>query len=405
MPLIFRLTLSRDIPSGMAYFVALIMAAGMILHLYPVHFLAGQGAFFEGGDAATNVAGWLFFGKDNWHFPLLHSTLLNAPEGTSIAFTDSIPLIALLLKPFHSLLPEGFHYFGLWHALCYLLQACAAVFLMRSLSVRNLPAALVAAAFALTWPALLHRLGHTALMTHGLLLMALGFYFRGVNYVAWSTARTGTAFILLSCIALLIHPYLLAMSYPVFLAYLGKQFLSDSLSFKRMLAWVVCSLTLLLGLMYTGGYLVGSEAMATGFGIYSLNLTAPFCGGMLCIVTDATSGQYEGYNYLGAGTLVLLLIALTTSGRELIGAARKHLPLLLVLLGFTLYATSHRIYLGQDSLLDLPLPKALEAAAGVFRVSGRFFWLAGYCLLFAALTVLLRCRPAGSARTHPGNAR
>ena len=195
------------------------------------------------------------------------------------------------------------------------------------------------------------------------------------------------------------------MSYPVFLAYLGKQFLSDSLSFKRMLAWVVCSLTLLLGLMYTGGYLVGSEAMATGFGIYSLNLTAPFCGGMLCIVTDATSGQYEGYNYLGAGTLVLLLIALTTSGRELIGAARKHLPLLLVLLGFTLYATSHRIYLGQDSLLDLPLPKALEAAAGVFRVSGRFFWLAGYCLLFAALTVLLRCRPAGSARTHPGNAR
>lgn len=385
--------LSRNIPPGLAYTLALIMASGMVLHLYPMSFLAGYGAYFQGGDAATNVAGWLFFAKDDWHFPLLHSARLNAPEGTSIAFTDSIPLLALLLKPFHSLFPEGFHYFGLWHAFCYLLQACAAVFLIRSLNIRHLPGALVAAAFALIWPTLTHRVGHTALMSHGLLLIALGLYFRGLNSVAWSVGKTCAAFLALTCIALLIHPYLLAMTYPVFIAYLCTQYLSCKLPFKQALMWTIYSLTLLLMLMSAGGYLVGKEAAAAGFGIYSLNLTAPFCGGILCGFADATGGQDEGYNYLGAGILLLLLIALVTDGRAFLRAGRRHIPLLLILVGFVLYSTSNRIFFGQHTVLELPLPKALESALGVFRVSGRFFWLVGYSLLFATLAVLLR-RPS-----------
>ena len=390
MPLISRLMLSRDIPSGLAYLLALIMATGMTLHLYPIHFLAGHGAHFQGGDAATNVAGWLFFGAEDWHFPLLRSAHLNAPEGTSIAFTDSIPLLALLLKPFHSLLPEGFHYFGLWHAFSCLLQACAAVFLIRSLRVRHLAGILFAAAFALTWPALAQRFGHTALMTHGLLLMALGFYFRGLNNAAWSVGKACMAFIALTCTALLIHPYLLAMTYPVFIAYLSRQYLSCNLSFRQALTWVACSLMLLLTLMYAGGYLVGSGAAAGGFGVYSFNLIAPFCGGTLCNFADATGGQGEGYNYLGAGTLLLLLVALTINGRAFLSAGRRHLPLLLVLTGLVFYAASNRIFFGQHKVLEVPMPEALEGILGVFRASGRFFWLVGYSLLFAALAVLLR---------------
>lgn len=390
MPLTSPHPLSRNAASNIAYFSALIMAVGMILHLYPMSFLAGYGAYFQGGDAASNVAGWLFFREDDWHFPLLHSTRLNTPEGTSIAFTDSIPLLALLLKPLHSWLPEGFHYFGMWHAFCYLLQAGAAVFLLRSLNVRHLPGALLAAAFALTWPALTHRMGHTALMTHGVLLVALGLYFRGLNSATWSMKRTGTAFIALSCAALLIHPYLLAMVYPLFIAFLASQWLSCRLSIKQALLWAAYSLATLLVLMYAGGYLVGERAAAEGFGIYSINLTGPFCGGMLCEEANATGGQGEGYNYFGAGALLLILIALVTHGRGLLRAAPRHLPLLLVLIGFALYAVSNRIYFGQHALLEIPLPSSLESILGVFRVSGRFFWPVGYCLLFVSLAVLLR---------------
>lgn len=382
--------LSRNIPSGMAYLLALTIAVGMILHLYPLSFLAGHGGYFQGGDPATNVAGWWFFKNDNWHSPLLRSVLINAPEGTSIAFTDSIPLLALLLKPLHSLLPDKFHYFGLWHAFCYLLQACAAVFLIRSLNIRHLSGALFVVVFALTWPALTHRLSHTALMTHGLLLMALGFYFRGLNNDAWSVAKASTAFIALTCVALLIHPYLMAMIYPVFIAYLSQQRLRRTLSVRQGLFWIVFSLLLLLMIMYAGGYFVGKSAAAEGFGIYSLNLTAPFCGGMLCSFADATGGQYEGYNYLGAGALLLLSVALATRGGEFLRAGRRHLPLLLILVGFVLYAASNRIFFGQHAVLDVSLPEKLKGVLGVFRVSGRFFWLVGYSVLFATLVILLR---------------
>lgn len=379
----------RDMPGRVVYSTALLMAVALVLHLYPLSFLAGHGLYFEGGDAATHVAGWLFFEKDAWHFPLLKSIHLNAPEGASIAFTDSIPLLALLLKPISVVLPDGFHYFGLWHAFSYLLQACAAVFLIRSLNIRHLPGALLAAAFAITWPALVHRLGHTALMTQGLLLLALCVYFRGYRAV-WSVRRSGIGFIALTCVALLVHPYLLAMTYPVFIAYLCGQYLLSRLTLRQGAIWIASSLTVLLVVMYAGGYFIGKGAVIGGFGVYSLNLLAPFCGGMLCNFIDATGGQDEGYNYLGAGVLLLLSVALLIRGRDLLGATRRHLPLALVLLGFVLYAVSNRIFLGQHAVLDVHLPGLLEGAFGVFRVSGRFFWLVGYGVLFAVLAVLLR---------------
>ena len=390
MPSTYYSILSGRLPASVAYPLALLLAAGMVLYLYPSGFLAGQGAYFVTGDAASHISGWLFFREDQWRFPLLHSVRLNAPEGVSIAFTDSIPLVALLLKPFRSLLPDGFHYFGLWHAFCYLLQAVTAVFLVRSLGARHLPALLLATGFALTWPALTHRFGHTALMTHGVLLMALALYFRGFSNDPGNRTRTCAALTALACIALLIHPYLLAMTYPIHTAYLARLYVLGQIDLRRGLICVALSLLPLMGLMYAGGYLLSSNVAAPGFGRYSMNLKAPLCGGMLCEFTDATGGQHEGYNYFGAGGLLLLGFALATCGRELLRLGRRHFPLLLVLLGFCLFAVSNRIHFGHYRVLEIPLPGSLEDALGVFRASGRFFWPVGYTLLFASLAVLLR---------------
>ncbi len=189
---------------------------------------------------------------------------------------------------------------------------------------------------------------------------------------------------------MLIHPYLMAMIYPVFIAYLSQQYLRRALSLRQGLLWIASSLLLLLMIMYAGGYFVGKNAAAEGFGIYSLNLTAPFCGGVLCSFADATGGQDEGYNYLGAGALLLLSIALITRGGEFLRAGRRHLPLLLMLAGFVLYAASNRIFFGQHAVVDVSLPETLKGLLGVFRVSGRFFWLVGYSVLFATLVILLR---------------
>lgn len=152
--------------SSIAYALALLMAAALIMHLYPLELLAGHGAFFEGGDAATNVAGWLFFRQDTWHFPMLKTDWLSYPEGTSVVFTDSIPLLVLPLKLIAGVLPANFHYFGLWNAASHLLQTTGAVLLIPSLGVRHLPDSMLTTAFALCWLALTLRFGHDVFLEH-----------------------------------------------------------------------------------------------------------------------------------------------------------------------------------------------------------------------------------------------
>lgn len=389
----FGLTLQRrfwaDIHGRWAYALAWAMALSLVATLYPLAFLMGHGAFFEGGDASTNVAGWLFFRHDSWHYPLLKTTALGYPEGTSIAFTDSIPLLALPLKLFSHVLPKDFHYFGIWHALSYLLQASGAVFLIRSLGVRHLPGALLATAFALCWPAFTFRFGHTALMSQGLLLIALGLYVRGVKAPA-ASRRHCLQLSILSALALLIHPYLLAMIYPLLLVFLLHQWRAQAVSISQVAGWVIGSLIPLIAILVAGGYFIGKGAAAGGYGIYSLNLLAPFCGGSICAFVDGTGGQAEGFNHLGAGLLALLPVALILSPRALIAAISRHRYLFLLLTLLTLYAISNRIYLGKWPLLEIGLPHLLQGVFGVFRVSGRFFWPVGYCILFFVLALLLR---------------
>jgi hypothetical protein len=382
----------RSVPASASYGLAAALALGLILYLFPLQFLSGQGFFFENGDAAQHVSGWLFFEQDSWHFPLLKTERLNYPEGISIAFTDSIPLLALPMKLLSGVLPDGFHYFGLWHAVSYLLQALAAVFLIRALGIRHLPGAFIASAFALIWPALTYRLGHTALLTQGLLLIALGIYLRGCSGQS-SARRSCLGLTLLSAAALLVHPYFLAMIYPVLLAFLAKQWHERALVARQVIGWVGGSLALLLLILVSGGYFIGKGIAIGGYDIYSLNLLAPVCGGIFCDLANGTGGQgFEGFNYFGAGLLLLMLIALLLNPEAFVSAISRHRFLFIVLLMLTLYSLSNRVYLGNWEIFNIDLPGLLKGMTGIFRVSGRFFWLVGYCVLFFVLALLLRRR-------------
>src|SRR5690606_17130409 len=205
-----------------------LLAGIQVWWLFPGSFLLGHGLFFFDGDIVKDVSGWLFFARDAWQLPLLFTPWLNYPEGISIAFTDSIPLMALLLKPFAGWFPAGFHYFGFWHVIAYVTQALAAVFLIRSLGVRTLFAAFAAAAFALMWPVLLYRFGHSALLAQGLLLFALGCYFHAYRG-SWPAARAARVLIATCQAALLVHPYPMAMCYAVIVAFL----LAGGLRYRR----------------------------------------------------------------------------------------------------------------------------------------------------------------------------
>lgn len=355
-----------------------------VTHMYSADFVAGKVAMFMQGDAAQHVSGWMFFRDDDWRFPLLLTQRLNAPEGVSIAFTDSIPLLALPLKLLRAWLPPDFHYFGLWHVAIYLLQAVAAVYLMRALGARTVFAALIAAGFALSWPALLMRFGHTSLLTHALILFALGVYFRARDE-RLSLHAAGWRFVLIIGLAMMVHPYLMAMCYAVFAAHLADQSLTRR-AWKSSVFFLWISLMVVALLAVVLGY-VGGALQTAGFGLYSLNLTSPFCGGRLwhCI-NDGTGGQgFEGYNYFGAGFLVLCVLMLWRCRISARAIFTSYPALTAMAVTLVVYALSNRIFVSSHLLFEYPLPGLVQMVANTFRCSGRFFWVVGYLMLFVVL--------------------
>lgn len=385
-------SLKCDANRSLAYLIALGLSMLQVGLMFPPSFLAGHGAFFFDGDMAKDVAGWLFYAADHWRFPLLHTERMNHPQGLSIAFTDSIPLAALVFKPLAAWLPPHYHYLGLWHGLAFVLQGLGAAFLIRSLGSRGMLATIAAVLFALNWPVLLLRLGHTALLTQGLLLFALGVYFRA-HAGTWSTRRAWWILLALCLAALAIHPYLMAMCYAIMLAFLLSQGLRDG-----GWHWQAARLAAALGLTAAWAGLLGfyGTGLGTGaYGEYRMALDAPWCDDGYSLWACPKGGGYESYNYLGLGTLLLIALALLSARpRRLIQTLRQHAGLVSIMVLLTLFAVTHRVHFGPQLIASWPLPVVVQDAAGIFQASGRFFWPVGYLLLFAALAAILRSQRA-----------
>lgn len=380
--------LYHDLERRAAYVLAALSSALYVFALYPLHFLLGKAAFFESEDIAQHVSGWLAYAADAWRWPIFFTNRINHPDGISIAFTDSIPLIAVLFKPFVRFLPENFHYFGLWQGFAFFFQGMAAVFLMRALGVRHLLSSIAALVFALTWPSLMWRMAHTSLMTHALILTALGVYFHGRSG-RWSFRKTTVSFFVLCTLALLIHPYFIPLCFLIFLAYI----IDDSLQtgkWRSNLCWAIVLAVLIVILGKVLGYLGGSSA-GGGFGQFSLNLAAPFCGGHFTpCFKDATGGQGEGYNYLGAGLIFLAVIGFAVHREKAVLMLKQWPALFAIALGIFVYALSNKVYFQDYLLVEYSFPRFARSLASTFRASGRFFWVVGYLLLFLVLSLWLR---------------
>lgn len=83
-------------------------------------------AFCRGGyiekDIQQHYAGWLFYRQSSAGWPLCIARGINYPDGLSVAYTDSIPLVAALLKPVANLVGGTFQYMGWFTLVCFALQ-------------------------------------------------------------------------------------------------------------------------------------------------------------------------------------------------------------------------------------------------------------------------------------------
>jgi hypothetical protein len=146
--------------------------------------------------------------------------------------------------------------------------------------------------------------------------------------------------------------------------------------------------------------IVGQEELPSigGFGNYSMNLLSPITPQLSSIaghetyLLDKTGGQYEGFNYLGAGALLLIMSAFLLSARSIGGQLKRHRILVLALIGLTLFAVSSKVYFGSYFVADLRYEDwpVLGTLSSIFRSSGRFFWPVGYLLVIGAIGLLAK---------------
>lgn len=347
-------------------------------------------AWLGEGDAATHYMGWAFFRSSPWTFPLGMNPSYGLELGNGIIFSDSNPLLAFLFKPFNAWLPETFQYFGLWLLACFILQAWFAWKLVGLLTPSLWLRLLGAGLFVFSPPMFLRMGGHLSLSGHFLILAALYLALRpGLQKrrLAWGVLLAATA---------LVHAYLLAMVALIWLADLASQAVKDRLS--RRDAWIeLGGLFLLVAFCcWQAGYFsVGGGTVAGGFGLYRLNvmsLVNP--SGWSYTLRDMPQGpgDYEGFNYLGLGVLLLAIcagVAWLQDNTGLANAVRHRRLLLWAMIGLTLFSLTNKLGIG---MLDLHywLPRSLEKLANVFRAAGRMFWPVFYTIVFAVIFLVIR---------------
>jgi hypothetical protein len=348
------------------------------------------------GDFNAYLVAWNYFVADIWRFPVFSLPMMSYPEGGNVLFNDALPLMALPSKVLFGLTGAKVNPFGWWMLLTYVLQGMMAVRVVRSVGARSVPAAVGAAALAVSATFFVSRIGHIALSGHFLILWGLALYFENVR----SQPTRLWEMWLLAVLTLLVNSYLFAMVMVLHVVTIATLWRRRGLT-RREVATTVVGAATVLGVALAAGYGTflrdPSKMRAGGFGLYSWNLVGLLVPPQLPTARDGTGGQYEGEAYIGKGALLLLLTCLVWRPREIAEHVRAHAVLCGALVLLAVYAASNQVYFGKTRVLFYFLPERAIDMANYFRATGRFIWPLAYTLILMPAALAFRWwRPAGA---------
>ncbi len=348
-------------------------------------------------DPAQHYLGWLFFRHADWSFPLGLNPDCGLELGSAILFSDSNPLLAFIFKLFGRWLPEPFQYFGIWLLACFVLQAWFGWKLAGRITDRPGIRALASGLFAFSPPMIWRLKGHMNLAAHFLVLAAL--YLVLERKPRWRRTAWGVLLV----VAAWVHSYLLAMVGILWVADLAGRTINRSLPpGKALCEWVLLTAIVSAACWQAGYFSVGPGTITGGFGFYRFNLLSLFdSSGWSYVLHDIpeAGGDYEGFNFLGLGVLLLLaacLPALIGGRTGILDRIRRFPMLAAALAGLTLFALSYKIGVGPYEF-HCGLPDSWVYPANVFRSSGRMFWPVFYAIVLGVVFVTVRCHPPRTA--------
>ena len=359
------------------------------------------------GDLSQHYLGWKFFRTDNWNFPIGIMKNIAYPNEVSVIFTDSIPLFAVFFKLFRFFLPEQFQYFGLWGLCCFILQASLASGILRKYVKDEITVVLSSFLFVLA-PVFIDRMyWMTSLASQWLCLLGILFIEEQAclsegkpgadgSPAALYLTKGAVAWTVLGALCASIHIYFLPMCGILLIGYCAAHICRTKT--------VIHSLTVLAGYLagaciviaLLGGFSSDMGAAFYGLGDYSFNLNGfanptgrfYFWSHILSDLPQYIDNQYEGFAYLGLGTIVLLGITLT----QVIGNIKerekftgKKLAYIIVFILALIAAASPVITWNEKILMTLPIPGFIRTIWEVFRASGRLIWPAVYLLVVWAV--------------------
>jgi hypothetical protein len=259
--------------------LAVLVSLIYIALTYSPGFVFGTGTYWDvqTNDVGTYITGLRFYLRDEWRFPLFFVKTMNYPDGSNIAFTDSLPLLALPAKILYKLTGVEWNYFGHWFILSNLLFAFSIALLLHSLGIRSRILYMIAMCFGFSVFPYVYRTFHIALSSHFLIIMALSFYFYGQHQ--WSPRKGFVLFLILTIISLLVHFYLFVFAVLLAGACFLDLYVQKKITFRRLLLYGVYALAAIVAVMLSVGYLSLNRNRAYGTfgsaGLYSMNVLSP----------------------------------------------------------------------------------------------------------------------------------
>lgn len=352
---------------------------------------------YGSGDLTNAQLGWKFFSEDIWRFPLGKNPNYGLEISNSIVFSDSIPLFAILFKLFKQFTIHDLQYFSFWIFLNFFLQLYLGYIIILS-ATKNMFFSFFSSFFFLLCPFMLFRLSHHfSLGAHWLILFALYvFYFANKK-------KKKLYWYILIFLSILIHLYFTLMIFVIYIFYSienGKK--NNNLIYEFIELFKKIFLSLFL--MYLIGYFESSpiNKVSTGYGQKKHDLLGFFdpkinnFESWSIFFTDLKETSLEGFNYLGAGNILLIfstflifiikkkLLNSSNSNYNFFRVGNLYLPI------FFFWSISTNISFNGQEILSFNLPKYIFGVLSIFSSTGRFIWPVIYFLIIFSIIFLYK---------------
>lgn len=349
-------------------------------------------------DSVQHYLGWVFFRHSDWSNPIGMSPTFGLDISSSIVYSDSVPLMAIIFKSFDKYLPTNFQYFGIWLLICFVLQAYFGWKLASMYFQSSVLRLLVAAIFILS-PQMLWRLNthagvHNALASHFLILAGIFLVLRkddSHRFLFW---------IILFVASLSINFYFLLITSMLWMADSIDRYLQKSIALKKIISELFLLLAIVLFLAWEVGYFAISTSSVDiwGYGFFRFNLLAPIDSygySFWFPNMNLPSTWGEGYAYFGLGALLALLLSipfLFTSYSEILGYVKQHFTLVFIIFLFLLLSVTNNVGIGNENYL-LVLPEPILKLLGIVHSAARFFWPVYYFLIIFSVFAIKSTYP------------